>query len=166
MPERVYTGETSRIYRARGRGLGLWLWLATPVGLLLLWLLLVGPMRVVGRAMMLNRVALIPLVLLLIVGVAAWIWSLRRRPPAAYLMVSRSGLEYRAPGVSVLSSWDQVEELERRPTPTLLLRPPALSDEPALAHTPSHAIPLDQFGYKPGGALERDLRRYAPHLFG
>ncbi len=165
MSQRVNTGETSRIYRARGRGLGVWLWLATPVGLLLVWLVLVGPLRAVGRAIMLNRVALIPLALLLVVGVAAWIWSLRRRPPAAYLVVSRSGLEYRAPGVSVLSSWDQVEELARRPAPALLLSTPALPDEPALAHAPSHTIPLDQFGYRAGGELDQDLRRYAPHLF-
>lgn len=165
MAQRVYTGETSRIYRARGRGLGVWLWLATPIGLLLVWLVLVGPLRAVGRAIMLNRVALIPLVLLLVVGIIAWVWSLRRRPPAAYLVVSRSGLEYRAPGVSVLSSWEQVDELARRPVPTLLLRTPALTDVPALAHAPAHEIPLDQFGYRSGGELDQDLRRYAPHLF-
>lgn len=94
------------------------------------------------------------------------------------LVLSPEGIEYRTLGYSLSSPWADVVAIgparfrRGKTVESLLLREPTVHIHSILAtlvrfYAPKDAIPLEGlFGSPHYGPLSRDLRRYAPHLFG
>jgi len=108
------------------------------------------------------------LVVLLVIVVAFWL--ARHLKATAYLLISPRGLEYYGHGIAIKTPWDNVQEITRgNGLPSLLLHRPAATYISPLHQRDLYTarrIPLYIFEYSDQSALARDLRRFAPQLFG
>jgi hypothetical protein len=163
-----YTGETCKIYRASPG------WSLTSSALLLPVAALMLILPSCTLLAMMRRTGRVSPVLLVIVGVALAgtvlaIWFSRRQSVSTYLVLSARGIEYRTPGIYIVTTWENVRELtDPHLAPTLLLEESAarsLGLSLGAGPMADQRIPLAPFNYSPGCELAHDLRRYAPHLF-
>lgn len=112
---------------------------------------------------------------LFFVVMGAFTWRTVRR---TRLVLSTDGVMYRTMGYSIVSRWGNVRGIGparygRGNAESLLLHEPGMRENGpfgalvrAMSFAPDDAIPLQGFGSARYGPFSRDLRRYAPHLFG
>jgi hypothetical protein len=107
-------------------------------------------------------------VILLIILVAFLV--ARHLKATAYLAISPNGLEYYGRGITIKTPWNNVQEITRGSgLPSLLLYRPAATYISPLHQRDLYTarrIPLYIFEYSEQSALARDLRRFAPQLYG
>ncbi len=163
------TGETATIYRAPEVSNQAALYIAAP----LIPILALVPIFAIRNDLksggtISTTTIIVSLVILL--AILTTLWLARHQTAIPYLLISSRGLEYYGRGITIKTPWNNVREITQGTgLPSLLLHRPAATYIGPLHQRDLYTgrrIPLYLFQYSEQSNLARELRRFAPQLFG